>query len=81
LILLELVAVIVMAPFLNFGLPLYIVFADGSGSIDRTVLVSDKLTYRMTLVRLRRTTFQAWASISLVIDVIIASAMVWSVRD
>jgi hypothetical protein len=69
-----------MAPSLTFSPALYIIAGSGSGSIGYTVLVSNS-TYRTTLVRLRRTTFQAWASISLVIDVIIASAMVWSVRS
>ena len=74
----EIIVIIVMTPFLISGsaqvldsIPDRIYFA---------ILVSD-LTYRMTLVRLRRTIFQAWASVSLVIDVIIAIAMVWSVRD
>jgi hypothetical protein len=66
-----------MTPLLITKPALYIVIPD---SINDLVLVSD-LTYRMMLVRLRRTTFQARASISLVIDVIIAIAMVWSVRD
>ena len=38
------------------------------------------LTYE-TLVRLLQVNFQAWASISLVIDVVVAGAMIWSVRD
>jgi len=32
-----------------------------------------------TLVQLRRTALQGWASISSMIDIIIAGAMVWSV--
>jgi hypothetical protein len=43
------------------------------------ILVSD-LTYA-TLVQLLQGNFQAWASISLVIDVMVAGAMIWSVRD
>ena len=43
------------------------------------ILVSD-LTYA-TLVQLLQGNFKAWASISLVIDVVVAGAMIWSVRD
>ena len=65
-----------MMPFLILRSTLSITIV----SLDYPILVSD-LTYRITLVRLRRTTFQAWTSVSLVIDVIISVAMAWSVRD
>ena len=47
--------------------------------LDQLILVSG-LTYA-TFVQLLPANFQVWASISLVIDVVVAGAMIWSVRD
>lgn len=48
-------------------------------ALDFSILVGDMTC--LGLVLLTGTAFQGWVSVSLAIDVLIAGAMVWSVRN